>query len=98
MAKLLTDKVDSAVIEEKTIADAVEKDLKDGRVPSIFLATTGTTGNLVQEDLSLISKVCKKYDMWLHADAAYLGSFGLVDKSIVKDFHLADSINVNGHK
>lgn len=53
---------------------AIVKDLECGLVPFFIAATLGTTSSLAFDKLDEIGLVAKKYDLWLHIDAAYAGS------------------------
>ena len=53
---------------------AIIRDLECGLVPFFVCATLGTTSSLEFDKLAEIGLVTKKYDLWLHIDAAYAGS------------------------
>ncbi|WP_400076868.1 pyridoxal phosphate-dependent decarboxylase family protein [Winogradskyella sp. R77965] len=80
--------------------ELVQKDLNDGFEPFFVNATAGTTVLGAFDDIELISKVCKKYQLWLHVDGAYCGGviFSSKYKHLVKGLEHSDSFSVNAHK
>lgn len=78
----------------------VEEDVKAGNIPFLVVATVGTTDFGSIDPMSRIKTLCDKYNMWLHADAAYGSGVILSEKykSSVSDLHLCDSITVDFHK
>lgn len=70
---------------------AILKDLECGLVPFYVAATLGTTSSLAFDKLDEIGPITKKYDLWLHVDAAYAGS-----AFICQEYrHHMDGIEVN---
>ena len=82
-------------LEEKILSD-----LKNGAKPVCVIATIGTTSTTSVDPVSDIVRICKKYDIWLHIDAAYGGPIAIVPekKEYFKDWERADSIVINPHK
>lgn len=78
----------------------VEKDVSEGKIPFLLVCTAGTTDFGSIDPLAECSELCKKYNMWLHVDAAY-GS-GVIMSEKYKDriagIEKADSITVDFHK
>jgi aromatic-L-amino-acid decarboxylase len=52
----------------------VSEDIQKGFTPCAVVATIGTTSTLAVDPLEEIAAVCRKYDLWLHVDAAYAGT------------------------
>lgn len=81
---------------------SVEQALKDGRTPLAVVATSGTTVYGAFDDLVSISKVAKKYSIWLHIDGSWGGNIVFSEseyaKQVMAGSNLADSITVNPHK
>lgn len=78
----------------------IEKDISDGNIPFMVVATVGTTDFGSIDSLLDISEICNKYNIWLHADAAY-GSGVIMSqkyKNRVDGLNLCDSITVDFHK
>ncbi|MBK5201136.1 MAG: aspartate aminotransferase family protein [Spirochaetaceae bacterium] len=78
----------------------IESDLANDCLPFCVVATLGTTDYGSIDNLDKISILCKKFGLWLHADAAY-GS-GLIVSSKYKkrlgNISLCDSITIDFHK
>lgn len=80
--------------------ELIEKDIRHGFQPFFVNATAGSTVLGAFDDIEAISKVCKKYELWLHVDGAYCGGviFSKTYKYLVKGLELSDSFSVNAHK
>lgn len=78
----------------------IQKDLNDGNQPFFVNATAGTTVLGAFDDITSMSDVCKKYNLWLHVDGAYCGSviFSERYKYLVNGLEISDSFSVNAHK
>ena len=76
------------------------KDKEDNKLPFFINATVGTTVLGAIDPLVEISEVAKRYNLWLHADAAFYGSFIFSEnnKHLVKGLELTDSFSMNAHK
>lgn len=79
---------------------AVKKDIKAGFRPIFAVAAIGTTGSTGIDPLRAIGKICQKYDMWLHVDAAYAGSALILPEMryMIDGAEYADSFVFNPHK
>ena len=84
----------------KDLEVQVQKDVNKGHQPFFVNATAGTTVLGAFDDITSMSKVCKKHNLWLHVDGAYCGSviFSERYKYLVKGLELSDSFSVNAHK
>lgn len=76
-------RMDAEDLENKIVA-AIE----DGATPFMVTATSGTTVFGAFDPLVPISFICKKYNLWLHVDAAW-GGGALMSK---KHRHLLNGI------
>ena len=78
----------------------VEKDIQDGNIPFLAVATIGTTDFGSIDSVKEMSELCKKHNMWLHADAAYGSGVILSEeyKHRLEGINLCDSITVDFHK
>ena len=78
----------------------VEEDINKGNIPFLIVCTVGTTDFGSIDPLKKAAELCKKHNIWLHADAAYGSGVILSQKysDRVKDLKLADSITVDFHK
>lgn len=64
---------DKCSLRGETLKKAIEEDLEKGLIPCYVVATLGTTGTCAFDNLDEIGLICKKYNVWLHVDAAYAG-------------------------
>lgn len=78
----------------------IKEDIQQGYLPTCVIATIGTTGTLAVDPLKPISEICRKYDLWLHIDAAYAGSALLLPEYrwMIEGIEQADSFVFNPHK
>jgi aromatic-L-amino-acid decarboxylase len=78
----------------------IVQDKKDGYLPFCTVGTVGTTSTTSVDPIPAIAKICQKYHLWLHVDAAYGGPAAIVPeyKHVLQGCELADSIVVNPHK
>ncbi|GEQ87071.1 pyridoxal-dependent decarboxylase [Patiriisocius marinistellae] len=76
------------------------KDIDAGNHPFFVNATAGTTVLGAFDPIEPLSKICKKYNIWLHVDGAYCGSviFSEKYKHLVKGLEHSDSFSYNAHK
>lgn len=85
----------------ETLRVAIEKDIQEGYTPFFVVATVGTTGSCVFDNLVEIGQVCKSVpSIWFHVDGAYAGnSFILPEMRHFKNgLEYADSFNTNPNK
>jgi aromatic-L-amino-acid decarboxylase len=88
-----------AIIPEM-LEKAIDKDLKEGNVPLCLVATIGTTGTLAIDPLKEMAGISRKYNIWLHVDAAYAGSAMALPEYrwMIDGIEYADSYVFNPHK
>ena len=98
VVKVPVDKNQKMNIE--VLKSLIEKDVQDGNLPVCVVATIGTTDYGSIDDVAKISKLCKEYGMYLHADAAYGSAVIMSDKynNRIGNLALCDSITVDFHK
>ena len=84
----------------EALEEAIRKDLENGCKPAAVVATIGTTGSTAIDPLEEIGKICSKYDIFLHVDAAYAGTALLLPEMrwMNKGIDYADSFVFNPHK
>lgn len=82
------------------LENRIAEDLKKGFIPLCVVAALGTTGSTAIDPLSEISEITKKYNIWLHVDAAYAGTALVLDEYrwMIKGIEKADSFVFNPHK
>lgn len=78
----------------------IETDLAKGFFPFYINATASTTVLGAFDPIEDISKIAKKYKLWLHVDGAFGGSviFSKKYKYLLKGVENADSFSLNAHK
>jgi glutamate/tyrosine decarboxylase-like PLP-dependent enzyme len=79
---------------------AINGDAAAGRLPFCVVANGGTVMTGAVDPLPAVSEVAKRFNLWMHVDAAY-GGFGVLSQSARKLFagiELADSIALDPHK
>lgn len=84
---------------EKLEAKIIE-DLANGFHPFFVNATAGTTVLGAFDNIPALSRICKKYKLWLHVDGAYCGGviFSKKYKHLVAGLERTDSFSFNAHK
>jgi aromatic-L-amino-acid/L-tryptophan decarboxylase len=84
----------------KALKKQINADLKAGDRPFMVVGTAGSVSTGVVDPLAEIAKICKKYDLWFHADGAY-GAFAAAlpeSPEGICDIIQADSIAMDPHK
>ncbi len=78
----------------------IEEDLSRGLQPCCVVATTGSTSSTALDPLEAIGAIAKRYNLWLHVDAALAGSAALLPemRHILNGVEQADSFVFNPHK
>lgn len=81
---------------EKGIQNAITK----GQIPFFVGATCATTLLGAYDPLDQLADICKKYEIWLHADGSFGGSLILSNKHrhLLKGIEKTDSFAWNPHK
>lgn len=87
-------------MDMQALKQLIEKDIQDGNIPFLAVATIGTTDFGSIDNVKEMSELCKKHNMWLHADAAYGSGVILSEeyKHRLEGINLCDSITVDFHK
>jgi aromatic-L-amino-acid/L-tryptophan decarboxylase len=78
----------------------IEADLASGHLPFCVVGNAGTVMTGVVDPLIAISEIARKFDLWMHVDAAY-GGFAILAESAKPLFggmELADSVALDPHK
>lgn len=71
------------------LKDEIERALSEGAAPFMVSATAGTTVLGAFDPIDQLADVCKKYQLWLHVDAAW-GGGALISsqhKNLMKGIH-----------
>jgi aromatic-L-amino-acid decarboxylase len=87
--------MDPALLEK-----AIAQDIKKGLRPVCVVAAIGTTGSTAVDPVEEIARICSKYKIWLHVDAAYAGTALILPEYhyLMKGVDKADSFVFNPHK
>ena len=98
LVKIGTDstfRMDPALLEK-----ALEQDIQNGLKPVCVVAAIGTTGSTAVDPVEEIARICSKYKIWLHVDAAYAGTALILPEYhyLLKGIEQADSFVFNPHK
>ncbi len=98
LIKIPCNKKTGSMIIEK-LEEAISKNDEDS-VPLMVVATAGSTVLGSFDNIEEISKICKKYKIWFHIDAAFGGSviFSRKYKHLLKGVENSDSLVWNPHK
>ena len=82
------------------LKEAIEEDLQNGKKPLCVVATLGTTSTTAVDPHFDIAEICKRYDIWLHVDAAYAGTALVLPEYrwMIKGIQHVDSFVFNLHK
>jgi len=98
LIKIDTD--DEMAMEVTALETAIKNDIANGKRPVCVVAAIGTTGTTAVDPLKPIAAICKKYDCWLHVDAAYAGSVLVLPEFrwMIEGIESADSFVFNPHK
>jgi aromatic-L-amino-acid/L-tryptophan decarboxylase len=82
------------------LRELIERDVAARVKPLAVVASCGTTSTASVDPTSAIAEICRKYEIWLHIDAAYGGGLALLpeEKWITDGWTDADSLVINPHK
>ena len=82
------------------LSERIERDIGSGLRPCAVVATTGTTTSTALDPVAAISKIAKRFGIWLHVDAAMAGSAMVLPECrwMWEGIEGADSLVLNPHK
>lgn len=82
------------------LEEAIVQDREKGLSPACVIATLGTTSSTAIDPLDAIGKICSKYGLWLHVDAAYAGTAAILPekRAMLEGAEYMDSFVFNPHK
>lgn len=78
----------------------VLKDIKAGLTPFMIVSNAGSTNSGAVDDISFVSHLSERHNIWHHVDAAYGGFFNLTarGKVLLKGIQDSDSMILDPHK
>ncbi len=84
----------------QALEQAITEDLDHGHNPLAIVAAIGTTGSTAIDPLKPIARIARKYNIWLHVDAAYAGTALLLPENrwMIEGMEQVDSFVFNPHK
>ncbi len=87
-------------MDPEELEAAIKADLAAGLKPAGIIACTGGTGSGSADDLASIIAIGKKYDLYIHVDAAWAGAAMICPefRTLWKGVEGADSVVFNPHK
>lgn len=93
-------KVDTLADREAIDLNKLEQQLKELEGPSIVVANAGTVNTVDFDDLEAIGQLKKKYNFWMHVDAAFGGFASCSEKysHLMKGINHADTVTIDAHK
>ncbi len=91
---------ESFAMNPEALSRQMEEDIRAGLVPCFVCATVGTTSSNAFDPLAEIGAICRKHNVWLHADAAMSGTAALCPEFrwIHDGLEFVDSYAFNPHK
>ncbi|WP_394750575.1 pyridoxal phosphate-dependent decarboxylase family protein [Spongiimicrobium salis] len=87
-------------LRTEVLLESIQEDIQNGYEPLCIVSALGTTGTLAMDPLAEIAAIAKKFNIWLHIDAAYAGSALLLPeyRALLSGIEKADSFVFNPHK
>jgi len=87
-------------LDPRTVAAAMDDDLRAGWRPLFVAATAGTTNTGSIDPLEELADLCRERGVWLHVDAAYGGFAALTERggALLRGIERADSVTLDPHK
>jgi aromatic-L-amino-acid decarboxylase len=87
-------------MDPNALEEAIKNDLSAGLKPLCVIATIGTTGSTAVDPIDDIGRLCEKYNIWLHVDAALAGTALVLPEYrwMTDGVERADSFVFNPHK
>jgi aromatic-L-amino-acid decarboxylase len=91
---------DALAMDPVKLEEAIQDDIRKGLIPVCVVAAVGSTGTCAMDPVKEIAAICRKYNVWLHVDAAYAGSAMVLpeQRHVLAGIEDADSYVFNAHK
>lgn len=96
----LVDVDENLAMRSDLLESTIQNDIKKGLIPFFVCGTVGSTSTNAIDPLPEIGEICRKYNLWLHIDAAMSGTAAICPeyRFILNGVELADSFSFNPHK
>jgi len=87
-------------MQPPALEQAIEQDIAAGFLPICVVAAVGSTSSMAMDPVDEIASICKRFNLWLHVDAAFAGTAAIVPelRGFMKGTEKADSLVFNPHK
>lgn len=84
----------------ESLRRAVAEDRADGKRPFCVVANAGATNTGAVDPLDQLADLCKRENLWLHADGAYGAAAGLSERGrkLLIGIERVDSLSLDPHK
>jgi aromatic-L-amino-acid/L-tryptophan decarboxylase len=84
----------------ESLRRAVAEDRADGKRPFCVVANAGSTNTGAVDPLDQLADLCKRENLWLHADGAYGVAAGLSERGrkLLMGIERVDSLSLDPHK
>ena len=91
---------DSFAMRPEALEQAIEQDIAAGFLPVCVVAALGSTSSMAMDPVYKIASICKKFNLWLHVDAAFAGTAAIVPelRGFMRGTEHANSLVFNPHK
>lgn len=92
--------IETFQIDLNDLEERIATDINLGYIPLAVIGNAGTVNSGAVDCITSLNTICKKYNLWLHLDAAY-GGFAAstyLRNSVFKGMELADSMAIDLHK
>ena len=84
----------------RSLEESVNRDANEGNIPFCVVGQVGSVNVGIVDPLREIADVCRRHNLWFHADGA-CGAFGRIiprKASLFDGLELADSVTLDPHK
>ena len=91
---------DTLAMRADALREMIDADKAAGAIPTLVVATVGTTSTTAIDPLAEIGPICRSFGVWLHVDAAYAGAAAVCPELrwIHDGLEYADSYCFDPHK
>jgi aromatic-L-amino-acid decarboxylase len=91
---------DTLAMRPAALAARLRRDVDRGYTPVLVCATVGTTSTTAVDPLAELGPICRRFDVWLHVDAAYAGVSAVAPelRELQRGVEEADSYCTDAHK